>query len=66
MSIVTKTRFGNEVGRAVTRLLVDACVTQRELANRIGVPYSTLNQWITGRIPPPGELLNWTRRALRR
>lgn len=53
---MTRTRFDTECGRRVTRLLVDACSTQRRLARLLGVPHSTLNQMITGRLPPWPDL----------
>jgi transcriptional regulator with XRE-family HTH domain len=59
-----RTRFDTEVGRRVTRLLVEARATQRRLALRLGVPHSTLNQMITGRLPPWPDLEARSRRAL--
>ena len=49
---MNRTRFDTETGRRVTRLLVEARSTQRRLARLLGVPHSTLNQMITGRLPP--------------
>lgn len=64
MSVVTKTRFDTETGRRITRMLVDARSTQRALARRLGVPFSTLNQMVTGRLPPWPDLEQQARRAL--
>jgi transcriptional regulator with XRE-family HTH domain len=61
---VNRTRFDTETGRRVTRLLVEARSTQRRLARLLGVPYSTLNQMITGRMPPWPNLEEHARRAL--
>lgn len=61
-----KCRFDTAVGRAVTRLLAEAGVTQRDLALRLGLAPSTLNQMVTGRLPPPGDLVERTRRVLGR
>ena len=46
-------RFDTELGRRITTRLAAACVTQRALARRLRLPYSTLNQMITGRMRPP-------------
>ena len=61
---MNRTRFDTETGRRVTRLLVEARSTQRRLARLLGVPYSTLNQMITGRMPPWPGLEEHARRAL--
>lgn len=61
---MNRTRFDTETGRRVTRLLVEARSTQRRLARLLGVPYSTLNQMITGRMPPWPDLEERARRAL--
>lgn len=45
-------------------MLVEARATQRRLAARLGVPYSTLNQMITGRLPPWPDLEERAARAL--
>lgn len=59
-----RTRFDTETGRRITRMLVEARSTQRRLARLLGVPYSTLNQMITGRMPPWPGLERDARRAL--
>lgn len=43
------TRYDTELGRRVTRLLVDACSTQAALANRLDLSRQHVNQMITGR-----------------
>ena len=59
-------RFDTELGRRITTRLAAACVTQRALARRIGVPYSTLNQMITGRMRPFAGLEEAVERALQK
>lgn len=61
---MNRTRFDTETGRRVTRLLVEARSTQRRLARLLGVPHSTLNQMITGRLPPWPDLERRAARAL--
>lgn len=61
---MNRTRFDTETGRRVTRLLVEARSTQRRLARLLGVPHSTLNQMITGRLPPWPNLEQHVARAL--
>jgi len=61
---VNHTRFDTEAGRRITRILVDARSTQRRLARLLGIPHSTLNQMITGRVPPWPDLEPRARRAL--
>lgn len=61
---VNKSRFDTECGRRISRLLVEARSTQRGLARMLGVPHSTLNQMITGRLPPWPDLEQQARRAL--
>ena len=61
---MNRTRFDTETGRRITRMLVEARSTQRRLARLLGVPYSTLNQMITGRMPPWPGLEQDARRAL--
>lgn len=43
------TRYDTELGRRVTRLLVEACATQASLANRLDLSRQHVNQMITGR-----------------
>ena len=59
-----KSRFDTAVGREITRLIAERCVTQRELARRLGLAPSTLNQMITGRMRPWANLLALAQRAL--
>ena len=59
-------RFDTELGRRITTRLAAACVTQRALARRIGIPYSTLNQMITGRMRPFAGLEEAVERALQK
>ena len=61
---MNKSRFDTETGRRISRLLVEARSTQRRLAALLGVPHSTLNQMITGRLPPWPDLEQRARRAL--
>lgn len=61
-----RSRFDNALGRLITRLLADACVTQREAALRLGLSASTFNQFVTGRMTPPADLEARVRRVLRR
>ena len=61
---MNRTRFDTETGRRVTRLLVEARSTQRRLARLLGVPHSTLNQMITGRLLPWPGLEQDARRVL--
>lgn len=61
---MNRTRFDTQTGRVVTRMLVEARSTQRRLARLLGVPPSTLNQMITGRMPPWPDLEARARRAL--
>jgi transcriptional regulator with XRE-family HTH domain len=61
---MNKSRFDTETGRRISRLLVEARSTQRRLARLLGVPHSTLNQMITGRLPPWPDLEHRSRVAL--
>lgn len=47
-----RTRFSNPLGRRVSKLLTEACLTQRQLARLMQLPYATVNQMITGRMTP--------------
>lgn len=60
-----RTRYDTQTGRRITQMIARACVTQRRLAAALGVPYSTLNQMITGRMKPYAGLEADVRRVLK-
>ena len=49
---VRRTRFDTSLGYRITMRLTAARMSQRALARRLGMPYSTVNQMITGRMQP--------------
>lgn len=61
---MNRTRFSTETGRRITRMLAAACVTQTRLAVLLGLPRTTLNQMITGRMICAPGLEDAVRQAL--
>ena len=59
-----RSRYDTEVGRRITQMIARACSTQREVAARIGLPYATFNQMVTGRMRPHYGLEDQVRQAL--
>lgn len=61
---VKKTRWDTAPGRAVTEMLARHRATQSRLARLLGVPRSTLNQMLTGRMAAWPDLERRAGRAL--
>ena len=53
------------VGRRITQLILDARCSQAHVARLLGLPKSTFNQMVTGRMPAPLDLEARVARVLR-
>jgi DNA-binding transcriptional regulator YdaS (Cro superfamily) len=61
---VHRNRFSTPAGRRITEMIFRARASQGRVAHLLGLPKSTFNQMVTGRITPPADLEARVRRAL--
>lgn len=58
------TRFDTPPGRRITQMILDARASQGRVARLLGLPKSTFNQMVTGRMRPLPDLEAQVRRVL--
>lgn len=59
-----RTRFDTPAGRRITEMIFRARASQGRVARLLGLPKSTFNQMVTGRMPAPADLESRVRRVL--